>query len=192
MNKRVTRTIVAAAALCGVIGAAWAVVPVEAADEPTARAQAVLIDSSGTQRGLIRFSERNGRIEVEARVSTLPAGFHGFHVHSTGQCRNPDNSTNFALAGGHFGHDVPPGTTHGNHAGDLPSLYIDASGNAAVRVSTDRFSVADIAGRAVIVHAGPDNFANIPGRYTPAADATTLATGDAGSRSLCGVIQVKP
>jgi len=36
-------------------------------------------------------------------------------------------------------------------------------------------------GTALIVHAGPDNFANIPSRYAPAPDATTLATGDAGA-----------
>ena len=43
-----------------------------------------------------------------------------------------------------------------------------------------------------MVHAGRDNFANIPDRYEsggePGPDATTLATGDAGSRIGCGVV----
>jgi Cu-Zn family superoxide dismutase len=192
MKTRITRTIVAAAALCGVVGAAWVVAPVDAANDPTAQARALLIDTTGTERGIIRFAEYNGTVVVDAQATNLAPGFHGFHVHSTGTCRNPDGTTNFALAGGHYGHDLPGGITHGNHPGDLPSLYVDASGNASARLNADRFAVADLAGRAVIVHAGPDNFANIPARYTAAIDDTTLATGDAGARSLCGAIQIKP
>ena len=57
---------------------------------------------------------------------------------------------------------------------------------------TDRFKVEDLFGAdgsALIVHAGPENYANIPkDRYRPDPDATTLATGDAGGRVACGVI----
>ena len=47
---------------------------------------------------------------------------------------------------------------------------------------------------AVIIHAGADNFGNIPrDRYyqtngTPGPDETTMSTGDAGKRVACGVI----
>ncbi|RDU37162.1 hypothetical protein DRW41_10810 [Neobacillus piezotolerans] len=45
---------------------------------------------------------------------------------------------------------------------------------------------------AVIVHANPDNFGNIPDRYQtdgkPGPDEATLKTGDAGDRQACGVI----
>jgi Cu-Zn family superoxide dismutase len=47
---------------------------------------------------------------------------------------------------------------------------------------------------ALIIHAGADNFANIPAeRYkqangTPGADDMTMTTGDAGKRVACGVI----
>jgi Cu-Zn family superoxide dismutase len=48
----------------------------------------------------------------------------------------------------------------------------------------------DLDGSAIIVHANPDNYANIPkDRYDPDPDATTLATGDAGGRVACGVIK---
>jgi superoxide dismutase, Cu-Zn family len=47
----------------------------------------------------------------------------------------------------------------------------------------------DDEGTAVMVHAGPDNFANIPERYAPnGPDADTLKTGDSGDRIACGVV----
>ena len=50
----------------------------------------------------------------------------------------------------------------------------------------------DADGSAFILHANADNYANIPtDRYDPDPDATTLATGDAGSRIACGVIKAK-
>ena len=58
---------------------------------------------------------------------------------------------------------------------------------------TDRFRFQDLLlgdGSAVVVHARPDNYANIPtDRYDPDPDATTLATGDAGDRIACGVVR---
>ena len=47
----------------------------------------------------------------------------------------------------------------------------------------------DADGSAVMVHAGPDNFANIPARYAAAGpDQMTLDTGDSGARVVCGTI----
>jgi superoxide dismutase, Cu-Zn family len=56
-----------------------------------------------------------------------------------------------------------------------------------------RHGLADPFGRhgsAIIVHAGPDNYANVPkDRYDPDPDATTLATGDSDGRVACGVVE---
>jgi Cu-Zn family superoxide dismutase len=47
----------------------------------------------------------------------------------------------------------------------------------------------------VIVHALPDNYANIPTRYrsaqagAPGPDADTLKAGDSGGRVVCGVVR---
>ncbi len=77
-------------------------------------------------------------------------------------------------------------------------LLINGDGTGELRFATDRFTVAqllDADGSALIVHAGRDNLANIPERYHSHAhnvlgpDADTLATGDAGGREACGVIQ---
>ena len=148
-----------------------------------ADARAVLRDANGAAVGDVRFAQEDGRVRVTATATGLAPGFHGFHVHTTGTCTAP-----FTSAGGHLG---PAGTTVPNYAGDMVSLYADAAGTAKASFVSDRYTVAglfDADGAAVIVHAGADNFANIPARYGVTVDATTLATGDAGARVACGVV----
>jgi Cu-Zn family superoxide dismutase len=150
-------------------------------------AQAILHTAAGDEVGRATFTNQNGQMVVSVDASGLAPGFHGFHVHSVGQCDGPD----FTSAGGHFNTEGAMAGMQG-HDGDLPSLLVNQDGTAQLRVVTDRVSVDDLlagSGTALIVHAGPDNFANIPVRYAPAPDATTLATGDAGARVACGVIQ---
>ncbi|MEX2247276.1 MAG: superoxide dismutase family protein [Dehalococcoidia bacterium] len=149
------------------------------------KARATLRDASNHRIGKVSLEQQGDVVKVKVEVDgSVAAGFHGFHVHATGACVAP-----FTSAGGHYN---PGAATHRDHAGDLPVLYVDADGEAEARFSTDRFAVRDLFdadGSAFILHAGPDNYANIPtDRYDPDPDATTLATGDAGGRFACGVI----
>jgi Cu-Zn family superoxide dismutase len=152
----------------------------------TKKATATLVNGEGKRLGKVTLTQFRGKVTVAGRVKGVTPGFHGFHVHAVGKCEGPA----FTSAGGHF---AAPNTTHGAHAGDLPSLLVNADGTASAAFETDRFTLAqlrDADGSALIVHAGADNFANIPPRYgTP--DADTLATGDAGARAACGVINVR-
>ncbi len=162
-------------------------------------AHAYLRDPSGNTIGRVLLSTRDdGKIAVRVWVQGLPAGFHGFHIHTIGVC-DPGNPLGaFVGAGGHFN---PAAANHGSHAGDLPVILVNADGTGRGVFVTDRYDIVDLFdadGSAFIVHAGADNFANIPTRYTsstpvtPGAtgpDAMTLLTGDAGGRSACGVIK---
>jgi Cu-Zn family superoxide dismutase len=147
-------------------------------------ARAILSDVSGSVVGIVRLdSEADGKISVRVSASGLPPGFHGFHIHGTGIC---DPVTTFASAGGHLN---PAGATHPAHAGDQPVMLVNADGTAVARFETDRYTIDQLFdgdGSAFIVHALPDNYANVTRYGTP--DATTLATGDAGARIACGVI----
>ncbi len=115
----------------------------------------------------------------------------------------------FASAGGHFN---TTGETHGNHVGDMPSILlveVDGKRTGKLTFETDRFAAADLEGKAVILHAGRDNFNNVPSGSstspniepapcdqgsTPgsagyiacaqAALTNTANTGDAGARRL--------
>jgi superoxide dismutase, Cu-Zn family len=150
----------------------------------TKTAKATLVDGNGQRLGKVTLTQFRGKVTVAGNVRNLAPGFHGFHVHAVGKCEGPG----FTTAGGHF---AAPGQTHSLHAGDLPSLLVNADGTASAAFETDRFTLdqlRDADGSAIMVHAGPDNFANIPPRYgTP--DAETLATGDSGGRVACGVVK---
>jgi Cu-Zn family superoxide dismutase len=180
MKRRILASAIALAALV------LAVATAGARDDPSAKAAADLVGQDGSSLGTVRLVADHGGIIVTADVHGLAAGFHGFHIHAVGDCAGPT----FASAGGHLN---PAGASHPEHVGDMPVLMVAADGTARASSRTDRFRVGDLFdldGSAIIVHANPDNYANIPkDRYDPDPDATTLATGDAGGRVACGVIK---
>lgn len=150
-------------------------------------AVARLQDANGLFIGTVTFTQVNTNVAVVAQVTGLPPGPHGLHVHEVGLCESTGESP-FASAESHYN---PGGVTHGSHAGDLPALLVLNNGTGYLTTFTDRFAVADLIdadGSAVIIHANADNYANIPERYG-APDEETLATGDAGSRIACGIVQ---
>lgn len=127
------------------------------------------MDAAGL-KGTVKFYQQPGGVLVEAAVFGLPdngSGIYGFHIHEGAACSSPG----FMSAGGHYNpKDVP----HPRHAGDLPPL-LSCSGRAYFSVLTDRFSIADILGRTVVIHRQPDDF-------------TTQPAGASGDRIACGAI----
>lgn len=147
-------------------------------------ARSVLRNADGVPVGQVKLTqEDDGTVLIRANVHGLPQGFHGFHVHGIGECTPP-----FTSAGGHLNLG---GHSHPGHSADLPVLLVNEDGTGEMRVKTDRFELAqlfDADGSAFIIHALPDNYANIPQRYG-VPDEATLSTGDAGGRIACGVIE---
>jgi len=160
-------------------------------------AKATVRDVNGNSLGTVTLTPVGGKLIVAGRLTGLTAGFHGYHIHSVGICdpRATDATgaiVPFASAGPHLN---PAATTHGHHAGDLPLLYVSADGVATALTETDAVTLAqifDADGAAIIIHALPDNYANIPTRYSaagvPGPDAATLGTGDSGGRVACGLV----
>ena len=130
-----------------------------------------------TAQGTVHFQElRNGSVEVQVDLAGVPPGVHGFHIHEKGDCGDNGNA-----AGGHFN---PTGAPHAGpdtdtrHAGDFGNVTADANGIARTTFRTRSITVRDgsisVVGRAVMLHANPD-------------DLTTQPTGNAGGRIACGV-----
>jgi len=193
--KRQRRAVTAGLATVGlaVTGVVVSTGPAATAPFSGPTASAVLRNQSGDVIGRVAFQQvTSDQVQVRAAVTGLApvSEFHGFHIHAGGACTG-DFVTS---AGGHWN---PGGTAHGDHGGDLPSLFADAAGRAVSSFTTDAFTVRqlldDEGGVSVIVHGGRDNFGHIPDRYTspsgPGPDATTRATGDAGGRVACGVVE---
>jgi superoxide dismutase, Cu-Zn family len=155
-----------------------------AAEEATADMRAVSADGIGDQIGTIELTDGDGGLVLETDLSGLPPGQHGFHLHGEGSCEpaaNDQGQITAALgAGGHYDpedtgrHEGPEGD---GHMGDLPVLEVAADGTAQVTLTAPRLSVADTRGRALMIHAGGDNYSDQP-----------QPLGGGGGRIACGVI----
>jgi Cu-Zn family superoxide dismutase len=172
------------------------------------RVSVVLRDAEGIERGTVEFSNGETGTDVNVLVSSTPEGFkaesfHGFHIHANSDPANGEGcvadpaaepKTWFVAVDGHWKDE---GEIHGGHHGDMPSLFVTGGGAAQASFTTDRIDLGDLSGKAVILHAGADNFGNIPlgtepNQYTAnSADAVTATnnTGNAGDRVLCGLIE---
>ncbi len=131
-----------------------------------------------TAAGTVWFARDGTELRVIGRISGLkPNRQHGFHIHQKGDCASGDGMS----AGGHFNPTSQPHGAPGaaHHAGDLPALNADAAGNASFSIRTTGSVLTenadDVAGKALIVHADPDDY-------------TTQPTGNSGARIACGVV----
>ncbi|WP_374435678.1 superoxide dismutase family protein [Inhella sp.] len=133
--------------------------------------------AAGGATGLVMFHTKGEDLMVHVKASGFaPGTAHGFHVHANGNCASPD----FSSAGGHFNPGAHP---HGpqdaaRHAGDMPNLQADAQGKVDQKFVLKGAKLqgeTGLVGRAVIVHADPDDFKTQP-------------TGNSGARMACGVI----
>jgi superoxide dismutase, Cu-Zn family len=158
---------------------------------------ATLQDVDGGEVGTVEFSEAEGAMEIHAQATGMEPGFYGLHVHAVGECEpestapdDPEKTGAFLSAGGHLG---GPDSKHPEHAGDLPVLLVQESGDGHLTVHTDRLTAEDLEdedGSAMMIHSKPDNYANVPERYAAdGPDAETTKAGDAGDRLACGVIE---
>jgi superoxide dismutase, Cu-Zn family len=184
----------------------WTGSPAPSSAEPTGEQGGTdslttpLNDSSGTRVATAKFEFNQGYVTITIETTgtgQLSPGFHGVHIHSVGKCE----AHSVAPTGGEPGDFLSAGAhlmPRGEHGGgDLTSLQVRKDGGALLETTTDGFTKADLlggAGTAIVIHAGSDNFGNIPAdRYNqvngaPGPDQTTMSTGDAGKRVACGVI----
>jgi Cu-Zn family superoxide dismutase len=130
-------------------------------------------------QGTVTFYPSGTGVVVAAEFRGLPAGdeacsagVFGFHIHEGTECTGTAEDP-FANAGGHYN---PGDCPHPEHAGDMPPLFGSRSGYAWQAFYTDRFTVPEVVGRTVVVHANPDDFVTQP-------------AGNSGPRIGCGVIR---
>jgi superoxide dismutase, Cu-Zn family len=141
----------------------------------------------GAAIGEVVISQTRYGVVFTPALTGITPGLHGFHVHENPSCaaQEKDGKPVPALAAG--GHYDPAGTKqHGlpwgeGHLGDLPALYVDGTGKANNPVLAPRLKLKDVAGRALMIHMGGDNYADQP-----------APLGGGGVRIACGVIPATP
>ncbi len=170
----------------GLAACASAPPPKPAPPKPQHRIQHAMANMSPASASLVSgrllIDAIDGGVRIHGELGGLGRnGVHAIHVHERGDCSAADAST----AGGHFN---PEGVAHGragtppHHLGDMDNLHANAQGVAKVDlhlhgVTLGSGAANDILGRAIIVHANPDDYSSQP-------------TGNAGARVACGVIDI--
>jgi Cu-Zn family superoxide dismutase len=142
------------------------------------KAIAVITPTQGNKvAGKVTFVKVSDGVKVEADITGLAPGKHGFHIHEFGDISSPDGKS----LGGHFNpgnhqHGGPDAKDH--HSGDLGNLDADASGHATVSFLSKDLKLdggETILGRGIVIHEKGDDFKTQP-------------TGNAGGRVGVGVI----
>ena len=138
----------------------------------------------GKEIGVVQVSDSPYGLILTPRLVGLAPGLHGFHVHQQPDCGTAvkDGKPVPGLAaGGHYDpqktgkHEGPYGQ---GHLGDLPALYVGPDGRTSHPILAPRLKVSDLKGRSVIIHAGGDNYADLP-----------EPLGGGGARVACGVVK---
>lgn len=154
---------------------------------PGQTGQASIINGQGAEIGKATLTQGATGLLIKVEVTGLTPGWHGIHIHATGQCAAP-----FTSAGAHINH-TDPKTPHGllnaqgPDDGDLPNLYAAADGSAKAEFFTTRARISqdgpgqwlwDADGSALVVHANPDDHSSQP-------------IGGAGDRVACAVLSAQ-
>lgn len=137
----------------------------------------------GAEIGTVSIAQTPYGLVFSPKLTGLPPGLHGFHVHENPSCdpKEKDGKMVAGLAAGD--HLDPKGANHhgepwGNgHLGDVPFLFVDADGTAHNAVLAPRMILADVENRSLVIHAGGDNYSDRP-----------VPLGGGGPRIVCGVI----
>lgn len=163
-------------------GATNGAIATEPATRDPATASAVLRNRQDEEVGTVEVTETPGGIRLNAEITGLPAGEHGFHIHETGRCELPD----FESAGGHFNPtDAEHGTDdpEGSHVGDMANLVVPSEGMTEATREVEGATLGDgprsllrSGGTAIVIHQRPDDYETDP-------------SGASGPRIACGVIE---
>lgn len=137
----------------------------------------------GAAIGTVTVKQTKDGIELVTDLKDLAPGEHGFHLHEKGSCDPAEKEGKKVAgqaAGGHWdpeGTKAHKGPEGGGHKGDLPKLVVGADGKAKTKLAVKGLTLADVAGKTLMIHEAGDNYSDQP-----------KPLGGGGPRVACGVI----
>jgi Cu-Zn family superoxide dismutase len=142
-------------------------------------ANTTLINRDGRKIGTAAvLPSKSGGLLV-LKLTGVPPGMHGMHLHAAGACDPP----NFDTAGPHYdagSHKHGAKNPAGPHAGDMPNLVARADSSVDTTLAIPASVVGAVgsgaSARTLVLHAGPD-------------DLVTDPSGNSGARFACGVFE---
>ena len=146
-----------------------------------AKAVADLKTLDGREAGSIKMIETTAGVLLRIKLKGLSPGPHALHIHETGKCDG-----DFATAGAIYN---PLGAKHGYlndegpMVGDLPNVFVPASGEAEVELLSP-FVTLNRDAEETIFDADGTSFI----LFEKADDYISDSEGNAGARVACGVI----
>jgi len=139
---------------------------------------------SSSISGSVVFTQTSGSsTSIKAKITGLPKGLHGFHIHEYGNLTQGCTS-----AGSHFNpfykpHSGPQSTDR--HVGDLGNIESLGEDQEATLILDDSqvklHGGLTAVGRSIVIHADEDDFGK-------GGQLDSLTTGHAGARLACCVI----
>ena len=146
--------------------------------------EAVCVFQDSQIKGHVLFREfkEQKKTGIVLRLTGVPPGQHGFHIHQSGDLREGCNSL--------CAHFNPSGKNHGGpndkerHVGDLGNIEPNSKGEVNKTMYDTKIKLGgknSIIGRSIVIHADRDDLGK-------GGDAESLKTGNAGKRIACGVI----
>lgn len=182
-------SLVSAALLAALTGLSVTAVSARAAEQVEIPVN--LIDDKGVGKSvgkIVAEDTANGFLALHVDFTAdLPPGGHGMHIHENPDCGPAEKDGKMVpglAAGGHYdpaGTGKHLGPSGDGHLGDLPILFVGIDEDGATKTKhtlvAPRLKLADIRGRAIVIHSGSDNFRDEP-----------KPLGGGGTRIACGVI----
>lgn len=147
--------------------------------------RAVNLNGVGESIGRIVVTEHEGGLIFSPELTGLQPGLHGFHIHENPDCgpgpmegggRGPAKA-----AGSHWdpeNTDRHAAPWEDGHRGDLPALHVNDKRLGQHPVYKPDIELADLSGRALIIHHGGDNYQSEPD-----------PRGGGGPAAACGIIE---
>ena len=150
----------------------------------TVEVHAISTSGVGEARGKVKFEHQPQGVLITPDLKGLEPGLHGFHLHEKPSC-DPAEKDGKTMAGQAAGGHLDPkssgqhkGPYAPGHQGDLPALYVNDEGEATLPLFAPNLKLSDLAGHALMIHAGGDNYADEPEKL-----------GGGGERVACGIIK---